>query len=101
MCNLYALTSGPDAIRAIARAMRDETGNLAPLPAIFPDGMAPVVANRDGARVLTRMRWGMPSPAFALKAGLDGFCKMVCGGGPPHHGKAEAAGRQCLTPPSP
>jgi putative SOS response-associated peptidase YedK len=67
MCNLYALTSGPDAIRAIARAMRDETGNLAPLPAIFPDGMAPVVANRDGARVLTRMRWGMPSPAFALK----------------------------------
>jgi putative SOS response-associated peptidase YedK len=67
MCNLYALTAGQDAIRAAASAMRDEAGNLPPLPGIFPDRQAPVVAMRDGARVLARMRWGMPSPAFALK----------------------------------
>jgi putative SOS response-associated peptidase YedK len=67
MCNLYSMTSSQDAIRNIARAMEDRTGNQPPLPAIFPDRAAPVVANVEGARVLGRMRWGLPSPAFALK----------------------------------
>ncbi len=68
MCNLYSVTKGQDAIRQIAKAMRDTTGNLPPLPAIFPDTPAPVVRTAgDGVRELTMMRWGMPSPAFALK----------------------------------
>ncbi|MBL4557202.1 MAG: SOS response-associated peptidase family protein [Rhodobacteraceae bacterium] len=67
MCNLYSLTSGQDAIREVARAMRDAAGNLPPMPGIFPDQSAPVVAMAAGERVLTRMRWGMPSPGFALK----------------------------------
>lgn len=37
MCNLYSLTKGQAAIRELARAMRDTTGNLPPLPGIFPD----------------------------------------------------------------
>jgi len=37
MCNLYSETSNADAIRQISRAMRDTTGNLPPLPGIFPD----------------------------------------------------------------
>ena len=37
MCNLYAVTKGQAAIRELARAMRDTTGNLPPLPGIFPD----------------------------------------------------------------
>lgn len=63
MCNLYSLTKAPAAIRAIVNAMVDHTGNLQPLPSIFPDQMAPVV--RDGAegREILRMRWGMPGPA--------------------------------------
>jgi putative SOS response-associated peptidase YedK len=49
MCNLYSLTKGQAAIRDIARAMRDTTGNLPPLPGIFPDQVAPVVRTaRDG-----------------------------------------------------
>jgi hypothetical protein len=36
MCNLYSMTKGQAAIRAIARAMRAIAGNLPPLPAIFP-----------------------------------------------------------------
>jgi putative SOS response-associated peptidase YedK len=67
MCNLYSLTSGQDAIREVARAMRDAAGNLPPMPGIFPDQSAPVVAMAAGERVLTWMRWGMPSPGFALK----------------------------------
>jgi hypothetical protein len=63
MCNLYSLTKGQGAIIAIARAMRDITGNLPPLPGIFPDYMAPVVRNApDGVRELAMLRWGMPGP---------------------------------------
>src|SRR3712207_6379636 len=64
MCNLYSLTKGQQAIRQFTRAMRDSTGNLPPLPGIFPDTMAPVVRTMpDGERELCLMRWGMPGPA--------------------------------------
>jgi putative SOS response-associated peptidase YedK len=43
--------------------MRDTTGNMPPLPGIFPDYMAPIVCNApDGVRELTMARWGMPGP---------------------------------------
>lgn len=67
MCNLYSMTRNQDAIRAIARAMRDQTGNLPPMPGIFPDYPAPIVRNApDGVRELALARWGMPSSQFAL-----------------------------------
>src|ERR1700757_2871772 len=47
--------------------MRDTTGNLPPLPGVFPDYMAPIVPNApDGVRELMMARWGMPSSQFAL-----------------------------------
>ena len=67
MCNLYAVTSNQEAIREIAGAMRDSTGNLPPLPAVFPDYAAPIVRNQPEGRELALVRWGMPSPVFALK----------------------------------
>src|SRR6202451_1627330 len=67
MC-IYSQTKGQEAIRGLARAMRDMTGNLPPMPGIFPDYPAPIVRNApDGVRELTTARWGMPSPVFALK----------------------------------
>ena len=54
--------------------MRDTTGNLPPLPGIFPDYQAPVVANRGGIRELCMMRWGMPS---SQKAQLDAAGKRA------------------------
>jgi putative SOS response-associated peptidase YedK len=51
----------------MAGAMCDRTGNLPPLPGIFPDYAAPIVRNQPGGRELTMARWGMPSPVFALK----------------------------------
>ena len=67
MCNLYSLTKGQQAIRELARAMSDPTGNLPLLPGIYPDYRAPIVCNQAGGRELTMARWGMPSPVSALK----------------------------------
>jgi putative SOS response-associated peptidase YedK len=63
MCNLYSITKGQAAIIAFARAMRDLTGNLPPMPGVFPDYAAPIVRNGpDGVRELMLARWGMPGP---------------------------------------
>lgn len=67
MCNLYSQTKGQQAIIAAARAMVDRTGNLPPLPGIFPDYGAPIVRESKDGRELALARWGMPSPLFALK----------------------------------
>jgi putative SOS response-associated peptidase YedK len=66
MCNLYSVTKGQQAIRELAKAMMDRTGNMPPLPGIFPDYSAPIVRNQAEGRELTMARWGMPSPVFAL-----------------------------------
>lgn len=63
MCNLYSHNKSPDALRRMFRVVRDETGNQPPLPAIYPDQLAPVVRIAgDGAREAIRMRWGFPPP---------------------------------------
>ena len=67
MCNLYSLTKGQAAIREFTRAFTNTTGNLPPLPGIFPDYRAPIVRNGPACRELAMARWGMPSPVFALK----------------------------------
>ena len=67
MCNLYSVTKGQQAIRELARAMHDRTGNLPPLPGIVPDYPAPIVRNHTDGRELAMARWGMPSPVFALE----------------------------------
>src|SRR5580704_5070592 len=67
LCNLYSVTKGQQAIRELAGAMRDRTGNLPPLYGIFPDYFAPIVRNQPKGRELMMARWGMPSPVFALK----------------------------------
>ena len=67
MCNLYSVTKSQTAIRELARATIDRTGNLPPLPGVFPDYAAPIVRETAGGRELALARWGMPSPLFALK----------------------------------
>lgn len=67
MCNLYSLTKGQQAIRDLVSVWKDSTGNLPPLPGIFPNYPAPIVTNTPGGREMRMAKWGMPSPAFALK----------------------------------
>jgi putative SOS response-associated peptidase YedK len=61
------MTQSQQAIRELTRAMQDRAGNLQPLPGIFPDYKAPIVRYQPEGREVTMARWGMPSPAFALK----------------------------------
>jgi putative SOS response-associated peptidase YedK len=67
LCNLYSMTESQQAIRDLVRAMKDRTGNLPPLPGIFPDHAAPIVRGGPEGRELAMARWGMPSPVFALQ----------------------------------
>lgn len=62
MCNLYSMSKSQAAIIALVKALRDRTGNLPPMPDIFPDTMAPVVRETDKGRELVMMRWGFQSP---------------------------------------
>jgi putative SOS response-associated peptidase YedK len=67
MCNLYSLTKGQAAIVALVRAMRDRTGNLPPMPGIFPDYPAPIARNApDGLRELAMARWGFSLPRAVI-----------------------------------
>ncbi|EHH69542.1 protein of unknown function DUF159 [Gluconobacter morbifer G707] len=56
MCNLYAQTSSQDEIRAIAQVLSDHTGNLPPMPDIYPDYAAPIVRNGKDGRELVLAR---------------------------------------------
>lgn len=62
MCNLYSMTSHPQAIKEIAKVLEDRRGNLQPLPEIYPKTMAPVVRNGENGRELVMARWAMPTP---------------------------------------
>jgi putative SOS response-associated peptidase YedK len=55
------VTKGQQAIRDLFAVTHDRAGNLPPLPAIFPDQMAPIVRiSAEGELVMAR--WGMPGP---------------------------------------
>jgi putative SOS response-associated peptidase YedK len=74
MCNLYSITKGPQAILELARAMRNDAGNIEP-GNIWPDYRAPIVRHdANGDRVLTTARWGLPS---SQKAQLDSASKRA------------------------
>lgn len=49
MCNLYSITTNQAAISALFRVVNRYVGNLAPMPGVFPDYIAPIV--RTGANV--------------------------------------------------
>ena len=68
MCNLYSITKGQAAIRELARAIRDRTGNLPTLPWSVPRLRRAHCPHHAGRRARTGDgAVGIPSPAFALK----------------------------------
>ena len=99
MCNLYSLTKSQDEIRRAFRIDADRTGNLPPLPGIFPNTAAPIVHVADGRRVLAMHRWGMPSPAFALEGKrVDPGVTNVRNTGSPHWRRWLGPEHRCLVP---
>ncbi len=99
MCNLYSVTKGQQAILAATRAMTDRTGNLPPLPGIFPDYGAPIVRNGPDGKELVLARWGMPSPVFALKGKkTDPGVTNIRNVGSPHWRRWLGPESRCLVP---
>ena len=74
MCNLYFLTRGQQAMIALARAMRDNSGNLPPLPGIFPDDAAPIVRTAvDGGARAGRVALGYAVTCLRARGQEDRF----------------------------
>jgi putative SOS response-associated peptidase YedK len=61
------MVSNQEAMRRLFGILIDSTGNLPPLPGIFPDYATPIVRNGPEGRELALARWGMPAPAFVLQ----------------------------------
>ncbi len=99
MCNLYSLTKGQQAIRELAGAMIDRTGNLPPMPGIFPDYAAPIVRSGPDGLELALARWGMPSPVFALEGKrTDPGVTNVRNLASPHWRRWTGVEHRCLVP---
>lgn len=99
MCNLYSLTRGQAAILAMTRAMTDRTGNLPPLPGIYPDYRAPILRQGEDGRELAMARWGMPSPAVALKGrNSDPGVTNLRNAGSPHWRRWLGEASRCVVP---
>ena len=62
MCNLYSITTNQAAIIALFRLLNRYSGNLPPMPGVFPNYPAPVIRNTANGTELVSMRWGMPPP---------------------------------------
>jgi len=70
MCNLYNITTNQAAIIALARAMRDLSGNLEAYSNVYAGSQAPIVRNGiNGQRELVKAWWGMPTSQFVLMQG--------------------------------
>jgi putative SOS response-associated peptidase YedK len=99
MCNLYSLTKSQQAVRDLVKAMVDRTGNMPPLPGIFPDYGAPIVREGAEGRELVLARWGMPSPLFALKGKkTDGGVTNIRNAMSPHWRRWMGTEHRCLVP---
>jgi putative SOS response-associated peptidase YedK len=101
MCNLYSHTSARQAVLDFTRAMSasDTVGNMEPQTGIFPDYPAPIVRNFNGERQLTKARWGMPSPSFALKGkSADSGVTNVRNTKSPHWRRWVGIEHRCIVP---
>ena len=99
VCNLYSLSKGQAAINEMVKVWDDRTGNMPPMTNIYPDYAAPVVTQTDEGRVMSMMRWGMPSPAFALKnRSTDSGVTNVRNAKSPHWRQWLTKEHRCIVP---
>jgi putative SOS response-associated peptidase YedK len=95
MCNLYSVTKGQSAIRDLFGVRHDRAGNLPPLPAVFPDQLAPIIrVAGDGERELVMTRWGMPGPPQFGGAPITNIRNVKS----PHWRRWLGKGNRCIVP---
>lgn len=103
MCNLYSLTASQAAIAAAlsddGTVIEDYPGNLPPLTEIYPDQGAPVVRAGEAGWQIVPARWGLPSPAFALRGKrVDRGVTNVRNTASPHWRRWLGVEHRCLVP---
>lgn len=107
MCNLYSQTKSQDAMRHVfdgivqdGEAVADLTGNLPPMPGIWPDYPAPVFRHApQGGWQLSIARWGMPTPPqFLTGKRTDPGVTNIRNLGSPHWRRWLEVGHRCLVP---
>lgn len=99
MCNLYSMTRNQEAIRRLFRVQVDRTGNLPPMPGIFPDYQAPIVRVGAEGRELTMARWGLPTPPKFLEGKkTDGGVTNVRNTNSPHWRRWLGLENRCVVP---
>ncbi|MCW3476270.1 SOS response-associated peptidase [Limobrevibacterium gyesilva] len=99
MCNLYSMTTNQEAIRRLFRVNVDNTGNLPPMPGVYPDYAAPIVRNSPAGRELAMARWGMPTPPKFLEGKKsDPGVTNVRNATSPHWRRWLSVESRCLVP---
>ncbi len=97
MCNLYQVRTNQEAMRDIAGMMQERL-NLQPDVEVYPDRGAPVIRNKDGARELTELTWGMPTPPNILGGKPDTGVTNIRNVASPHWRKWLKVENRCLVP---
>jgi hypothetical protein len=75
MCNLYSITKSQREIIQFTRAMRDTTGNLPPMPGVFPTIWHRSCATRRTAGA----NWQGGAGHAVVAVCLDGGDQEACG----------------------
>ena len=107
MCNLYSQTKSQDAMRHVFDDMLeddeeliDNSGNLPPMPGIFPDYPAPIIRHgANGGFQITMARWGMPTPPRFLEGKrTDPGVTNIRNTASPHWRRWLGVEHRCLVP---
>ncbi|RGP35706.1 SOS response-associated peptidase [Pseudotabrizicola alkalilacus] len=107
MCNLYSQTKSQDAMRHVfddivegGEGFDDLTGNLPPMPGIYPDYPAPVFRHGvQGGWQLSMARWGMPTPPqFLAGKRTDPGVTNIRNLASPHWRRWLGVEHRCLVP---
>jgi hypothetical protein len=75
MCNLYSITKGQQAIRDLAGAMRDLTGNLPMLPGRHPVGNAKKTIQAESIFVVAPTPSATPSMKPYSSTGFEALSR--------------------------
>ncbi|WP_102226882.1 SOS response-associated peptidase [Acidimangrovimonas sediminis] len=97
MCNLYSSTTSQEAMRRLFPDLSDKAGNLGP-GTFYPDQMAPIIRHAGDGLELAKVRWGMPSPSFALKTQRDPGVTNVRNLSSSHWRRWLGPAHRCLVP---
>lgn len=93
------MTRTRDDVVRLVNALRDINNNQPSMLSIYPDYVAPIVRLENGERIMAGARWGLPSPAFALKArNSDGGITNVRNTASGHWKRWLGPANRCLVP---